>query len=352
MSLNANSQVITLEDHESYYPWGLQVYQKTLFYNLVHELNPIRDYFPVNAAPRIEFERVYWVKTTAEYSRKEVKDSGIERPKQLPVDIDVLFKDTIGGADRAAEEARLAAEDPVENRRGNASPARHNSYRAKENIYIANQILVKDGHRAQLKIYDDAYDEAYAINMQYLKGIARSNVYTFIIQTLGNYFYSSIGQVNCGDAAALLNEVDRFMATDPQGKKANLIVSFNSASFEKEGCNDIHKWIHFNVQTYNKLVALGETQTEETRMAIFKKTLPDAIFGQLLVSLYIIPNITWDILIEHVTTYSNVHSIKAMLTQKSSIHSMKSSHLNPSAGVFGVEGKEKERSVEACRRFS
>jgi len=43
--------------------------------------------------------------------------------------------------------------------------------------------------------------------------------------------------------------------------------------------------------------------------------------------------------------------IRDMLMQKSSLHSMKPSNINPSAGVFGVEGKDREKSSEACRGF-
>ena len=37
--------------------------------------------------------------------------------------------------------------------------------------------------------------------------------------------------------------------------------------------------------------------------------------------------------------------------QKSSHHSMKPSSLNPSAGIFNIESKDRERSEEACRGF-
>ena len=92
-----------------------------------------------------------------------------------------------------------------------------------------------------MKAYEDEYKVACITNMTYLKGVARSKLYAHVVRTLGDYFESSITQVGCGDAIALLNEIDKFMATDPQGKKANLIISFNAATFGKEGCSDLQK---------------------------------------------------------------------------------------------------------------
>ena len=228
------------------------------------------DYYPEKATTLLEFETTFWNKATSEYTRREIKDRGFCRPKSLPVTIDVLYGDTLAGAEQAAEEAKANEQA----RANNDGQARLSAYRKKSNIYTANQTLLKETYAAALKVYDDEFALAYATNMIYLKGMARSKLYTHVVQTLGGYFESSVRQVDCGDAAALLNEIDRFMATDPHGKKANLIISFNAASFEKEGCNDIHKWIHYNEQTFDKLSALGETQSLESRMTVFKKTLP------------------------------------------------------------------------------
>ena len=200
-----------------------------------------------------------------------------------------------------------------------------------------------------MKAYDDEYKVAFITNLRYLKGIARAKLYAQIVSTLGEHFESSIQQVGCGDAIALLNEIDKFMATDPQGKKANLIISFNASTFEKEGCNDLQKWIHYSNHTFNKLAALGEDQSLETRMAIFKRSLPKDIFGQFIVSIFDKPGLTWEALLALAVRYADVPLIREMLMQKSSIHSMKPSNLNPSAGIFGLEGKDREKSEETCR---
>jgi len=335
MSLNALPQAqLILEDHEGYIGWGKAVFQKALQLNLVHELNTNMEYFPENNTVLLEFETTFWDKATSEYARREIKDRGFFRPKPLPANIDVPFADTLAGAEILEEEKERVA------------------YRRKGNIYTANQTLMKETHATTLKAYEDEYRVAFITNMAYLKGIARSKLYAHIVQTLGGYFESSIKQVGCGDATALLNEIDRFMATDPQGKKANLIISFNASTFAKEGCNDIQKWIHYNEQTFNKLNALGEVQSLETRMAVFKKSLPKEIFGQFLVAIFDKPDLTWEALLALAKSYAEVPLIRKMLMAKSSIHSMKSSNLNPSAGIFGVEGKERERSAETCRGFS
>ena len=72
-------------------------------------------------------------------------------------------------------------------------------------------------------------------------------------------------------------------------------------------------------------------------MAIFKKSLPKEIFGQFIVAIFDKPDITWDALLALATTYAAVPLTRDMLMQKSSLHSMKPSNLNPSAGIFGVE---------------
>ena len=145
-------------------------------------------------------------------------------------------------------------------------------FRQKASVYTANQTLLTKTFSSDTKTFDDEYKIAYSKNQAYLKGIARSQLFGRIVNTIGEYFQSAVHQVNCGDATALLNEIDKFMSTDPQGKKANLIISFNASSFEIEGCNDLQKWIHYSNHTFNKLTALGENQSIETIMAIFKRS--------------------------------------------------------------------------------
>jgi len=136
MSLNASPQTssapIILEDHEGYEVWGNQVYTVALQLKLVNDLDPTMEYYPDKPTELLAFEVIYWAKTAADYTRKEVKEKGFNKPKPLPLNIDLPYSETLAGGDLAAEEAK---HDQL--RSANERPAT-SALRRKANVYNAH----------------------------------------------------------------------------------------------------------------------------------------------------------------------------------------------------------------------
>ena len=187
---------------------------------------------------------------------------------------------------------------------------------------------------------------------KFLKEAARGRLWCKIVASLSDFYQSAVGQVVYGDAGKLLEEIDAFMTKDQHGHKARLIVEFWAATFEVEGCNDLTKWIHYVNSTVRRLVALEETISETSKVAMFTSALPKDIFGQFKIALFG-KTPTWEELLVSVRAYANVAEIQEQLKNLSSAHA-KTAHHRP-AGVFNINGQESKTQgktdLEACRNF-
>ena len=136
------------------------------------------------------------------------------------------------------------------------------------------------------------------------------------------------------------------MAKDQHGHKAHLIVEFWGSTFESHGCNDVTKWIHYVDTTQRRLLVLGETISDASKVAMFLQALPD-IFTQFRITLYG-KTPTWAELLVLIRQYSNVTEVREQLKNLSSAQwHAKSAHQRPTGGVFAIKGQEQESKSQA-----
>jgi len=190
---------------------------------LLEDILPTMPHYPLGGADTMKGDDEWWARKAKEATVKSLKDDGIMRPPN-----------------RLAEEF----EDVV-------TTLEKKQWIAKEAKAVkSNGLLQAD--------YKLAYKNEYDKFMKFLKDEKRRIIYHALKASLGDHYLSAAKVAIFANAASLLEEVNKFMPTETEARKATLISKFWAATFESEGENDIAVWINYISTSVHDLGKLGE----------------------------------------------------------------------------------------------
>ena len=186
MSLNRSEDTSAptaakLTDSDSYATWGEGVALAFLNKKLLHELPSGLVIFPVNCSETLARELIYWEEATQEHALKKLKANNIKLPAP-PEEQDYkedIPDDASATAKKAATAAKKAWQDKQKQRTSD-----YNTKLAQYKTSLAANLLTADS---------------------YLKGDARTKIFTQVAASLSDSYKSAVQQVTYGDAACSRN---------------------------------------------------------------------------------------------------------------------------------------------------
>jgi hypothetical protein len=253
----------------------------------------------------------WWARKAKEATVKSLKDDGIMRPPN-----------------RVAEEF----EDVV-------TTLEKKQWIAKEAKAVkSNGLLQAD--------YKLAYKNEYDKFMKFLKDEKRRIIYHALKASLGDHYLSAAKVAIFANAASLLEEVNKFMPTETEARKATLISKFWAATFESEGENDIAVWINYISTSVHDLGKLGENISDASKVSRLQSSLPLGIFRE-----YKIANsakgLSYADAEEHLRAHAQIAEVAAQLKQLSSTRRHRAE-----GSVFGAAAQRRDMQQAACFDFA
>ena len=194
--------------------------------------------------------------------------------------------------------------------------------------------------------YKLAYKNEYDKFMKFLKDEKRRTIYHALKASLGDHYLSAAKVAIFANAASLLEEVNKFMPTETEARKATLISKFWAATFESEGENDIAVWINYISTSVHDLGKLGETISDASKVSRLQSSLPLGIFRE-----YKIANsakgLSYADAEEHLRTHAQIAKVAAQLKQLSSTRRHRAE-----GSVFGAAAQRRDVQPGACYDFA
>ena len=311
-SATANpASAVRLTDATQYATWSMWAIGLFQQARLLEDIKPTMPHYPQGGAATMKGDDEWWARRVKEATVKSLKDDGFVRP---PVREAEDFDDAVTSLDKKQWQAR-------ENKK-----------------MKANGVLQAD--------YKLAYKNEYGKFMQFLKDEQRRSIYHALKASLGEHYSSAAKVAIFGNAASLLEEVNKFMPTDSEARKATLIAKFWAATFETEGENDIAVWINYISTSVHDLEQLGESISDASKVTRLQTPLPLAIFRE-----YKIANsakgLAYKDAEENLRVHAQIAEVAHQLKQLSTTRRHRAE-----GSVYGAAAQHRDAQPGACFDFA